>query len=79
MSLDYLLVDLTWPFSIGQQVIVRHPSSRELCDGKVVMVETDCCKVQFDNPELGVDLVKQGTLEIEFVNPNDHDKSIQQV
>nr|CAB3495160.1 unnamed protein product [Digitaria exilis] len=57
-SLDSLPVDKARPFSIGQQVIVRHPNSRELCDGKVVMVEHDCCKVQFDNPELGVDLVK---------------------
>ncbi|CAL4932457.1 unnamed protein product [Urochloa decumbens] len=57
-SLDSLPADVARPFSIGQQVIVRHPCSRELCDGKVVTVEQDCCSVQFDNPELGVDLVK---------------------
>ncbi|RCV43624.1 hypothetical protein SETIT_9G308900v2 [Setaria italica] len=57
-SLDSLPADVARPFSIGQQVIVRHPSSRELCDGKVVMVDQDCCKVQFDNPELGLDLVQ---------------------
>lgn len=57
-SLDSLPADVAQPFSIGQVVIVRHPCSRELCDGKVMAVEQDCCKVQFDNPELGVDLVK---------------------
>ncbi|PUZ39933.1 hypothetical protein GQ55_9G383400 [Panicum hallii var. hallii] len=57
-SLDDLPADVARPFSIGQVVIVRDPCSRELCDGKVVAVEQDCCKVQFDNPELGVDLVK---------------------
>lgn len=57
-SLDYLPADVARPFSIGQQVIVRHPSSRELCDGKVVMVDQDSCKVQFDNHELGLDLVQ---------------------
>ncbi|CAL4915756.1 unnamed protein product [Urochloa decumbens] len=57
-SLDSLPADVARPFSIGQQVIVRHPCSRELCDGKVATVEQDCCNVQFDNPELGIDLVK---------------------
>uniref|UniRef100_A0A0A9CNP1 Uncharacterized protein n=1 Tax=Arundo donax TaxID=35708 RepID=A0A0A9CNP1_ARUDO len=56
--LGSLPADFARPFSIGQQVIVRHRGSRELCDGKVVMVERDCCKIQFDNPDLGVDLVK---------------------
>ncbi|OEL24393.1 Protein ALWAYS EARLY 2, partial [Dichanthelium oligosanthes] len=65
-SLDSLPADVAWPFSIGQQITARHPSSRELCDGKVVMVEQDCCKVQFDNPELGVDLVK----DIDFMPVN---------
>lgn len=55
---DSLPADLARPFSIGQQVIVRHPSSRELCDGKVVMMGPDCYKVHFDDPDLGVDIVK---------------------
>ncbi|XP_066316956.1 protein ALWAYS EARLY 3-like isoform X1 [Miscanthus floridulus] len=55
---DSLPADLARPFSIGQQVIVRHPSSRELCDGKVVMMGLDCYKVHFDDPDLGVDIVK---------------------
>ncbi|KAM0822295.1 hypothetical protein ACQ4PT_071589 [Festuca glaucescens] len=55
---DSLPADLARPFSVGQNVIVRHPSSRELCDGKVVLMERDCYKVQFDRPDLGVDIVK---------------------
>ncbi|KAL6626905.1 hypothetical protein ACP70R_030631 [Stipagrostis hirtigluma subsp. patula] len=57
-SRDSLPADLARPFSIGQKVIVRHPSTRELCDGKVVMIGQDCYKVQFDIPGLGSDLVK---------------------
>lgn len=57
-SWDSLPPDLARPFSIGQQVIVRHPSMRELCDGKVVMMEQDRYNVQFDRPDLGVDEVK---------------------
>lgn len=57
-SRDSLPADLARPFSIGQEVIVRHPSSRELCDGKIVMMGADCYKVHFINPDLGVDVVK---------------------
>ncbi|KAF0915990.1 hypothetical protein E2562_000623 [Oryza meyeriana var. granulata] len=57
-SRDSLPPDLARPFSIGQQVIVRHPRTRELCDGKVVMMEHDGYRVQFDRPDLGVDKVK---------------------
>uniref|UniRef100_A0ACD5VCU4 Uncharacterized protein n=1 Tax=Avena sativa TaxID=4498 RepID=A0ACD5VCU4_AVESA len=55
---DSLPADLARPFSVGQHVIVRHPSTRELCDGKVVIMERDCYKVQFDRTDLGVDMVK---------------------
>ncbi|CAO2161410.1 unnamed protein product [Urochloa humidicola] len=57
-SRDSLPADLARPFSIGQEVIVRHSSSRELCDGKVVMMGPNCYKVHFVNPDLGVDIVK---------------------
>lgn len=57
-SRDSLPADLARPFSIGQHVIVRHPSSRELCDGKVVMMGPNCYKVRFVEPELGVGFVK---------------------
>lgn len=55
---DSLPTDLARPFSVGQHVIVRHPSTRELADGEVVMAERDCYKVQFDRPDLGVDIIK---------------------
>lgn len=55
---DSLPTDLARPFSVGQHVIVRHPSTRELADGKVVIMERDCYKVQFDSPDLGVDIIK---------------------
>nr|BAK06561.1 predicted protein [Hordeum vulgare subsp. vulgare] len=55
---DSLPTDLAQPFSVGQHVIVRHPSTRELADGKVVIMERDCYKVQFDSPYLGVDIIK---------------------
>ncbi|KAM0921041.1 hypothetical protein ACQ4PT_006980 [Festuca glaucescens] len=55
---DSLPADLARPFSVGQNVIVRHPNSRELCDGKVVLMDRDCYKVQFDRPDLGVEIVK---------------------
>ena len=48
---------LARPFSVGQHVIVRHPNT-ELCDSKVILMEADCYKVQFDKPDLGVDIVK---------------------
>uniref|UniRef100_A0ACD5Y645 Uncharacterized protein n=1 Tax=Avena sativa TaxID=4498 RepID=A0ACD5Y645_AVESA len=55
---DSLPADLARTFSVGQHVIVRHPSTRELCDGKVVTMERDCYKVQFDRTDLGVSIVK---------------------
>lgn len=55
---DSLPADLARPFSVGQHIIVRHPSTRELCDSKVVLMDRDCYKVQFDRPDLGVDIVK---------------------
>ncbi|OEL36716.1 Protein ALWAYS EARLY 3, partial [Dichanthelium oligosanthes] len=57
-SRDSLPADLARPFSIGQEVIVRHPSSRELCDGKVMMMGPDCYNVHFVNPDLGFEIVK---------------------
>jgi hypothetical protein len=57
-SRDSLPADLARPFSIGQEVIARHPSSRELCHGKVVIMGRAIYKVQFTNPDLGNDIVK---------------------
>ncbi|KAG8472789.1 hypothetical protein CXB51_034723 [Gossypium anomalum] len=52
-----LPTDLPQPLSIGQRVIAIHPKTREVNDGKVLGLEHDSFKVQFDCPELGVELV----------------------
>ncbi|TYH34571.1 hypothetical protein ES332_D13G136200v1 [Gossypium tomentosum] len=52
-----LPTDLPQPLSIGQRVIAIHPETREVNDGKVLDLEHDSFKVQFDRPELGVELV----------------------
>ncbi|MBA0875229.1 hypothetical protein Goshw_028221 [Gossypium schwendimanii] len=52
-----LPTDLPQPLSIGQRVIAIHPKTREVNDGKVLDLEHDSFKVQFDRPELGVELV----------------------
>ncbi|XP_040940936.1 protein ALWAYS EARLY 2 isoform X3 [Gossypium hirsutum] len=52
-----LPMDLPQPLSIGQRVSAIHPETREVNDGKVLGLEHDCFKVQFDCPELGVELV----------------------
>ncbi|KAL4339921.1 hypothetical protein GQ457_08G009640 [Hibiscus cannabinus] len=52
-----LPTDLARPLSVGQQVIAIHPKTRELNGGKVLGVEHDGCRVQFDSPKLGVEHV----------------------
>ena len=52
-----LPTDLPRPLSVGQQVIAIHPKTREVHDGKVLTVDHDSCRVQFDSPELGVEFV----------------------
>ncbi|EOY11451.1 DIRP,Myb-like DNA-binding domain, putative isoform 1 [Theobroma cacao] len=52
-----LPTDLAYPLSVGQQVIAIHPKTREAHDGKVLTVDHDRCRVQFDSPELGVEFV----------------------
>ncbi|XP_022719393.1 protein ALWAYS EARLY 2-like isoform X2 [Durio zibethinus] len=52
-----LATDLARPLSVGQRVIAIHPKTREVHDGKVLTVDHDRCRVQFDNPELGVEFV----------------------
>uniref|UniRef100_A0A0D9UXV1 SANT domain-containing protein n=1 Tax=Leersia perrieri TaxID=77586 RepID=A0A0D9UXV1_9ORYZ len=60
-----------------EKVIVRHPRTRELCNGKVVMMEHGGYKVQFDRPDLGVDKVKDtDCMPVNWSDnlPNDHKK-----
>ncbi|XP_062225369.1 protein ALWAYS EARLY 3-like isoform X3 [Phragmites australis] len=50
-----LPTDLARPLAVGQRVIACHPRTRELHDGNVLTVDHNCCRVQFDRPELGVE------------------------
>jgi len=50
-------MDLARPLAVGQRVIACHPRTRELHDGNVLTVDHNCCRVQFDRPELGVEFV----------------------
>ncbi|TVU38319.1 hypothetical protein EJB05_11682 [Eragrostis curvula] len=52
-----LPTDLARPLAVGQRVIACHPRTRELHDGNVLTVDNNCCRVQFDRPELGVEFV----------------------
>ena len=52
-----LPTDLARPLAVGQRVIACHPRTRELHDGNVLTVDHNCCRVQFDRPELGVEFV----------------------
>lgn len=52
-----LPTDLAQPLSVGQRVIACHPKTREIHDGNILTVDRNRCRVQFDRPELGVELV----------------------
>ncbi|CBI26088.3 unnamed protein product, partial [Vitis vinifera] len=52
-----LPTDLAPPLSVGQRVVALHPRTREIHDGKVLTVDRTWCRVQFERPELGVELV----------------------
>ncbi|GLT50448.1 hypothetical protein SLA2020_239340 [Shorea laevis] len=52
-----LPTDLARPLSVGQRVIAIDPKTREVHDGKVLTVDHDRCRVQFDCPEIGVKFV----------------------
>ncbi|GAV73140.1 Myb_DNA-binding domain-containing protein/DIRP domain-containing protein [Cephalotus follicularis] len=52
-----LPTDLARPLSVGQRVIAVHPKTKEIHDGSVLTVDHDRCRVQFDQPELGVEFV----------------------
>ncbi|CAK9220289.1 unnamed protein product [Sphagnum troendelagicum] len=53
-----LPVDLARPLTVGQKVIARHPKTREMHDGSILTVDRCRCRVQFDRPDLGVELVQ---------------------
>ncbi|VFQ65337.1 unnamed protein product [Cuscuta campestris] len=62
-----LPTDLARPLSVGQRVIAIHPKTREIYDGSVLTVDHSRCRVQFDRPELGVEIVKD--IECMPLNP----------
>ncbi|CAH8361724.1 unnamed protein product [Eruca vesicaria subsp. sativa] len=53
-----LPMDLARPLNVSQRVICVHPKSREIHDGSVLTVDHSRYRIQFDNPELGVEFVK---------------------
>ncbi|CAH9148846.1 unnamed protein product [Cuscuta epithymum] len=65
-----LPTDLARPLSVGQRVIAIHPKTREIHDGSVLTVDHSRCRVQFDRPELGVEIVKD--IECMPLNPYDN-------
>lgn len=52
-----LPTDLAQPLIVGQHVIAIHPKTREIHDGSVLTVDHCRYRVQFDQPELGVEFV----------------------
>ncbi|KAE8726364.1 Always early, putative isoform 3 [Hibiscus syriacus] len=52
-----LPTDLARPLSVGQRVIAIHPKTWEIHDGSVLDVDYGRYRIQFDNPELGVEFV----------------------
>ncbi|XP_061349128.1 protein ALWAYS EARLY 3 [Gastrolobium bilobum] len=52
-----LPTDLAQPLIVGQRVIAIHPKTREIHDGSILTVDHCRCRVQFDQPELGVEFV----------------------
>ncbi|KAF1875797.1 hypothetical protein Lal_00006427 [Lupinus albus] len=56
-SNDGLPTDLAQPLIVGQHVIAIHPKTREIHDGSILTVDHYRYRVQFDQPELGVEFV----------------------
>ncbi|KAK7292297.1 hypothetical protein RIF29_08075 [Crotalaria pallida] len=54
---DGLPTDLARPLIVGQRVVAIHPKTREIHDGSILTVDHCRCRVQFDQPELGVEFV----------------------
>ncbi|XP_019464011.1 PREDICTED: protein ALWAYS EARLY 3 isoform X2 [Lupinus angustifolius] len=54
---DGLPTDLAQPLIVGQRVIAIHPKTREIHDGSILTVDHYRYRVQFDQPELGVEFV----------------------
>ena len=61
-----LPMDLARPLNVSQRVICLHPKSREIHDGSVLTVDHCRYRIQFDNPELGVEFVKVLFLQLQI-------------
>lgn len=68
-----LATDLARPLSVGQRIVAIHPKTREVNDGKVLTVDHDRCRVQFDSPELGVEFVMVITF---YISISAHSSSV---
>ncbi|XP_021999032.1 protein ALWAYS EARLY 3 isoform X3 [Helianthus annuus] len=56
-SRDGLPTDLARPLAVGQRVLAIYPKTREIHDGTVLTVDHDRCRVQFNHPELGAEII----------------------
>ncbi|PWA50644.1 hypothetical protein CTI12_AA471170 [Artemisia annua] len=56
-SRDGLPTDLARPLLVGQRVIAIYPRTREIHDGTILTIDHDRCRVQFDQPELGAEII----------------------
>lgn len=54
---EVLPPDLAQPLIVGQRIVAVHPKTREIHDGSILTVDHRRCRVQFDQPELGVEFV----------------------
>ena len=63
---DSVPPDLPRNLVVGQRVIARHPKEKELCKGSILTVDLKKFRVQFDRPEMGVELVAVCLHFIEF-------------
>lgn len=61
-SRDGLPTDLARPLLVGQRVIAIYPRTREIHDGTILAVDHDRCRVQFDQPELGAEIIMVNTV-----------------
>lgn len=50
------------PLSVGQRVLAVHPKTGELKTGSILTAESSRFDVRFDNPDLGISLIRDSNL-----------------
>lgn len=50
--------ELPQPLRVGQAVVARHPTTRQLHDGTLLTVMGSRCRVQFNRSELMTEVVR---------------------